>query len=88
MADTQTAAPSIIRDARVRYQLTPAAVEEAKRRLNTDNIATLGAQLGYTRQTFWRLRTGKRGAPLSEALVLAERIGLAFDKAFKQAPRG
>ncbi|MFF0821164.1 hypothetical protein ACFYUR_12335 [Micromonospora haikouensis] len=87
MADTQTA-PRINPDARVRYQLAPAAVEQAKRRLKTDDIATLGGKLGYSRQTFWRVRTGQRAVPLSEALAVAKLIGWPLDRAFEQVSRG
>ena len=88
MADTQTVAPRINPDARVRYQLTPAAVEQAKRRLKTNDIATLGDKLGYSRQTFWRVRTGQRPVHLPEALAVAKLIGWPLDRAFVQVSRG
>lgn len=88
MADTQIAASRINTDTHVRFQLTPAAVEQAKRRLKASDITTLGDKLGYTRQTFWRLRTGQRAVPLSEALAVAKRIGWPLDRAFEQVPRG
>lgn len=88
MADTQTADPRIGGDTRVRYQLTHAAVEQAKRRLKTNSIHTLADRLGYTRQTFWRLRTGDYDIPLAEALHLAKQIGWPLDRTFEQVSRG
>lgn len=89
MADTQTAAPRITRDAPRRYQLTEAAIEHAKRHLNASNIDAVAQKLGYSRQTFWRLRHDKgRKIPLAEATAVAQKIGLTIDQAFRQAPRG
>ncbi|MFI6228551.1 hypothetical protein ACIBCR_14720 [Micromonospora echinospora] len=88
MADTQTATACITRDAPPRYQLTPAAVKQAMRRLQVDEIEDLAEKLGFSRQTFWRLRRGEHDIRLSDAYAVARKVGWPLDRTFCEVARG
>lgn len=88
MADTQLAEPRIRTDAQLRYKLKPAAVDHAMRRLDATDINDLAAKLGFSRQTFWRLRNGDYDIRLSEAMAVAQRIGWPLNRTFEQVRRG
>lgn len=88
MADTHTATACITTDASPRYQLTPAAVDHAKRRLRVNKTEDLATKLGFSRQTFWRLRRGTYDIPLHEAYAIADRIGMPLDRAFRPVTHG
>jgi hypothetical protein len=84
MLDTQMA-ESLTSDAgRGPYpRLTPAAVERAKDRLGINDLATLGAALGFSRQTFWRARGGDHDISYSHAKRIAKRLGMPLDEVFE-----
>jgi len=67
-------------------RLSTAAVERAKTRLNISDIDALGQELGFSRQSFWRVRRGQFDIRLSHALKVADRIGLPLHRVFEGGP--
>lgn len=84
MLDTQIAPEGIKADAATGPypRLLPAAVERAKALLGISDIDALGEQLGFSRQSFWRLRNGKHDVRLSRALEVAEAVDLPLHLTF------
>jgi hypothetical protein len=64
-------------------RLTAAAVERAKIRLNTSDIDALGQRLGFSRQSFWRVRRGQYDIRLSHALRVSDAIGWPLHRVFE-----
>lgn len=87
MPDTAIAV-GITSDAEPRLKLTNAAIERAKRKLGVDTIDQLADRLGFSRQTFWRLRKGEYDIRLSEATAIAEQIDWPITRAFERVARG
>jgi DNA-binding XRE family transcriptional regulator len=67
-------------------QLTARAVERAKSRLGITDLEELASALGFSRQSFWRVRRGEYDIRLSHALTIANRIGLPLHKVFQGGP--
>lgn len=63
-------------------RLNPAAVERAKTWLDITDIDALGKELGFSRQSFWRVRRGEYDIRLSHALTVAERLQIPLYQAF------
>lgn len=84
MLDTQIAPEVIVADTAIGPypRLLPAAVEHAKTLLGISDIDALGEELGFSRQSFWRLRNGKHDVRLSQALKVAEAIDLPLHLTF------
>lgn len=87
MPDTATR-PGISNDAELRLRITPAAINRARRRLHVHTIDELGERLGFSRQTFWRLRHGKHDIRLSKATAVAQQIGWPIDRVFEPVTHG
>lgn len=88
MPDTQTVTEHLTADAFPRYKLTEAAVERLRTRLAVPDIETLGDRLGFSRQTFWRLRKGEYDIKLAEARHLAALAAWPLDRTFELVSRG
>ncbi len=88
--DTQTVQEVIVADtADGPYpRLTAAAVERAKTRLNIIDIDALGQELGFSRQSFWRVRRGQLDIRLSHALRVANAIGWPLHRVFEGGTHG
>lgn len=84
MSDTQTL-PSLRPDTGERYKLTQAAIDRLKNRHGVDEIEDLASKLGFSRQTFWRLRTGKYDISLFKARQLAAQAGMPIADVFEVA---
>lgn len=84
MPDTQVATIGIQEDTEHRLRLTDAAIERAKRQLNIDGTDAVGEALGFSRMTFYRLRTGQYDIRLSRATAVAERIGWPINRVFER----
>jgi hypothetical protein len=86
--DTQTPTEGIMTDTDIGPypRLTAAAVERAKTRLNISDIDALGQELGFSRQSFWRVRRGQYDIRLSHAWKVAERIGWPLHRVFEGGP--
>lgn len=67
-------------------RLTAAAVERAKIRLNITDIDALARRLGFSRQSFWRVRRGQYDIRLSHALRVAGVIGWPLHRVFEGEP--
>lgn len=88
MADTQVIDRDITTDAAPAYwRLTDAAVQRLMRRLNVDTVDVLSARLGFSRQTFWRLRAGTYDIRMSEARRLAAIAGWPLTRMFAEPDR-
>jgi DNA-binding XRE family transcriptional regulator len=88
MADTQAVIDRISTDTPARYRLTDAAVERLKQRLGVDEIEDLADRLGFSRQTFWRLRKGEYDIRLSRARYVASVAGMTVQQVFEAVARG
>jgi len=84
MSDTQTL-PSLHADAGGRYKLTQAAIDRLMTICGVDEIEDLAAKLGFSRQTFWRLRTGKYDISLFKARQLAAQAEMPIADVFEVA---
>jgi hypothetical protein len=85
MLDTQTRPVSITNDASdgPYPRITDAAIERAKTRLGIDDTGTLGIALGFSRQSFWRLRRGQLDVRYSDVLRVADKLGWAPARVFE-----
>lgn len=63
-------------------RLTPLALEHAKSLLGITDLDALGAELGFSRQTFWRLRRGECDIRLSRAIAVAEKLRMPIHQVF------
>lgn len=88
MADTQAVVDRISADTPVRYRLTDAAVDRLKQRVGVREIEDLADRLGFSRQTFWRLRTGEYDIRLSRARQIAAIAEMPLNCAFEAVSRG
>lgn len=85
MADTQVIDRDITNDAAPAYwRLTDAAVRRLMRRLNVATVEELGDRLGFSRQTFWRLRAGTYDIRMSEARNLATLAAWPLSRMFEE----
>jgi DNA-binding XRE family transcriptional regulator len=84
MPDTPAIGAGINIDAH-RVRITPAAVERAKTRLGVGQIDDLAERLGFSRQTFWRLRRGEYDIRMSEARATAALVGWPIERVFEPA---
>lgn len=75
-------------DAGERLKLNDAAVARAKRVFGTDSYTKLAEQMGFTRNTFYRLRAGRYDIRLSKAAAVASQLGWTIDRTFTTVPRG
>lgn len=87
MADTQVLERGINPDAPARWKLTEPAVRRLMRVLDVTEIEELHRRLGFSRQTFWRLRTGGYDCRLSEARHLADIAGWPLTRMFEAVDR-
>jgi hypothetical protein len=85
MPDTHTTPGSISLDA-PRVRITQAAVDRAMRRLGARTIDGLAKRLGFSRQTFWRLRRGDYDIRWSEIQTTAHAIGWPARRVFEAVP--
>lgn len=85
MLDTQERGADISSDTTIGPypRLTAAAVERAKSRLKISDLDALARTLGFSRQTFWRVRNGQYDVRLSEALRVSRQCGLPLHKTFE-----
>ena len=82
-SDVPTDVESVISAARGPYpRLTPAAVERAKTKLGTSEINALGAKLGFSEMTFYRLRVGLFDIRYSDALRVAAELNWPVARCF------
>lgn len=88
MPDAPPGQTGIKEDAELRLKLTDAAIQRAMRRLRIGTIDELGDRLGFSRQTFWRLRRGEYDIRLSKATAVAEQIDWPIDRVFEPVARG
>ncbi len=87
MTDTQVAEEGISADAPAPYRLTDPAVRRLMRVLNVTEIEELRSRLGFSRMTFYRLRTGGHDIRLSEARRLAAIAGWPLHRMFVEVKR-
>lgn len=83
MADTQVIERPITADTR-RWRLTADAVQRLMQVLDVTEIEELGTACGFSRQTFWRLRTGEYDIRMSEARRLADIAGWSLTRMFEE----
>ena len=84
MSDTQQAAIGIKSDAPT-LRLTEAAVDRARRVTGRTNLDDVAEELGMTRLTFYRWRTGWN-PKLADVLELSERLGWPVNRIFERMP--
>lgn len=85
MADTQTLERSIAPDAApTRLKLTEAGVNRLMTVLRVTEVDDLATRLGFSRQTFWRLRTGDHDIRLSKATLLCRIARWPMRRMFEQ----
>lgn len=68
--------------------LRGAAVERAKTKLGIEDLNTLAGALGFSRQSFWRVRRGEFDIPLSHSLRIARLLGWPLGRCFDNLDGG